>query len=47
MLRWPDGSELHGYGHYRETYEKRDGAWRIISTTLLRLRMDQTPAPAA
>ena len=22
MLRWPDGAELHGYGHYHETYEK-------------------------
>src|SRR5437773_754413 len=40
MLRWPDGSELHGYGHYDETYEKADGAWRISSSTLTRLRMD-------
>jgi len=40
MLRWPDGSELHGYGHYHETYEKQDGAWRIASSTLTRLRMD-------
>ena len=30
MLRFPDGSELHGYGHYHETYEKTltDGASR-------------------
>ena len=40
MLRWPDGSELHGYGHYHETYEKRDDVWRIASTKLSRLRMD-------
>ena len=40
MLRWPDGSELHGYGHYHETYEKRDGEWRIATSTLTRLRMD-------
>jgi uncharacterized protein (TIGR02246 family) len=40
MLRWPDGTELHGYGHYHETYEQRDGAWRIASCTLTRLRMD-------
>jgi uncharacterized protein (TIGR02246 family) len=40
MLRWPDGSELHGYGHYHETYVKVDGGWRIASTTLTRLRMD-------
>jgi uncharacterized protein (TIGR02246 family) len=40
MLRWPDGSELHGYGHYHETYEKTDGEWRIATSTLTRLRMD-------
>jgi len=31
-LRWPEGSPIrtmHGYGHYHETYEKVDGAWRI------------------
>ena len=22
---WPDGTRLHGYGHYHETYEKVDG----------------------
>ena len=42
MLRWPDGSELHGFGHYHETYEKVDGCWRIASSTLTRLRMDFT-----
>ena len=42
MLRWPDGSELHGYGHYHETYVKVDGSWRIASSTLTRLRMDFT-----
>ena len=40
MLRWPDGTELHGYGHYHETYEKRDGRWCIVSCTLTRLRRD-------
>lgn len=44
MLRWPDGSELHGYGHYYETYEKIDGDWRITSSKLTRLRTDHTPA---
>jgi SnoaL-like domain len=43
MLRWPDGTELHGYGHYHETYEKRSGRWCIASCTLTRLRMDFTP----
>jgi uncharacterized protein (TIGR02246 family) len=42
MLRWPDGTELHGYGHYHEVYAKADGAWRIRSSTLTRLRMDFT-----
>ncbi len=45
MLRWPDGTELHGYGHYHETYEKHAGTWRITTTTLTRLRVDITAAP--
>ena len=45
MLRWPDGSEMHGYGHYHETYEKLDGDWRITTSTLTRLRMDLTGGP--
>ena len=45
MLRFADGSELHGYGHYHETYRAQEGAWRISSSTLTRLRMDFTPAP--
>jgi hypothetical protein len=40
MLRWPNGMELHGYGHYHETYAKVDGRWRIKRSTLTRLRMD-------
>src|SRR5436305_5421961 len=40
MLRWPDGSELHGYGHYQEVYEKSDAGWQIAASTLTRLRMD-------
>ena len=40
MLRWPTGMELHGFGHYHETYEKAGGRWRIKTTTLTRLRMD-------
>ena len=43
-LKWPNGMELHGYGHYHETYEKVDGAWRIKTLKLTRLRMDFTPA---
>lgn len=40
MLRWPDGTEMHGYGHYLETYEQVDGEWRIATSTLTRLRTD-------
>ena len=45
MLRFPDGTELHGYGHYHETYEKVGGTWRIKTLTLTRLRQDITPDP--
>lgn len=40
FLRWPNGRELRGYGHYHETYERIDGAWRIKTSTLTRLHMD-------
>jgi SnoaL-like domain len=46
MLRWPDGTELHGYGHYHETYAKGGDGWQIQSTTLTRLRMDFTAGDA-
>jgi len=44
LLQWPDGSQLRGYGHYHETYELIDGAWRIKTSKLTRLRMDFTSA---
>lgn len=40
LLRWPDGREMTGYGHYHETYERIDGAWRIKTLKLTRLRTD-------
>jgi hypothetical protein len=45
VLRWPEGASvksLHGYGHYHETYRKVDGAWRIQTSLLTRLRVDVT-----
>jgi uncharacterized protein (TIGR02246 family) len=42
LLRWPDGNELRGYGHYHETYAKLDGDWRIASLTLTRVHLDLT-----
>ena len=39
-----DGHELHGAGHYHETYEKCDGSWQIktlhLTRTILRLSGD-------
>lgn len=34
--------ELHGYGHYHETYRKVDGDWKIATTRLTRVRLDLT-----
>ena len=44
-VRWPDGSELLGFGHYLEEYAKVDGVWKINVSKLTRLRMDITAAP--
>lgn len=44
---WPDGTRMVGYGHYHETYEKKDGEWRIKTSTLTRLHTDFTPAGSA
>lgn len=42
QLRFPDGTELSGYGHYHEAYVRLEDGWRIQSCTLTRLRMDFT-----
>ncbi len=31
-----NGNELHGAGHYHETYEKQDGTWKIVTLHLTR-----------
>src|SRR5215472_7061833 len=45
IVRFRPGITLHGFGHYLETYEKApDGAWRIKTSTLTRLREEiRTP----
>lgn len=43
LLRFSDGTELHGFGHYHETYEKHGEDWLIKSTRLTRLRTDVVP----
>jgi|SRR5579871_4714345 len=42
ILRFPGGpiTEIHGYGHYHETYRRIDGRWLIQTITLKRLRID-------
>lgn len=40
LLRFADGTQLHGFGHYHETYEKQGDTWLIKSTRLTRLRTD-------
>ncbi|MEV0107892.1 nuclear transport factor 2 family protein [Nocardia sp. NPDC050799] len=43
-LTWPDGTRVHGFGHYHETYAKVDGEWRIRTQRLTRLHTDYRPA---
>jgi hypothetical protein len=35
-----DYSTMTGYGHYHETYEKVDGAWKLKTAKLTRLRVE-------
>ena len=42
-LWFPQGAEyaaITGYGHYHETYEKVDGAWKLRTTRITRLRVE-------
>ena len=44
---WEDGSQNHGWGHYLETYVKRDGRWAIKTMKLSYLRIETpTEQPA-
>lgn len=38
---WEDGSQNHGWGHYLETYVKREGRWYIKTMALSYLRIDR------
>ena len=43
---WEDGSQNHGWGHYLETYVKREGRWYIKTMALSYLRIDrECPQP--
>jgi SnoaL-like domain len=39
----PDRAGYAGYGHHQDEYRYEDGAWRIASTKLCRLRVDPLP----
>lgn len=39
-VRFFPGLSMRGYGHYHESYEKREGRWRIKASRLTRLRED-------
>lgn len=44
---WEDGRQNHGWGHYLETYEKKDGRWFIKTMALSYLRLETpTEKPA-
>ena len=42
LILWPNGGRLDGAGHYHETYELIDGAWKIKTSKLTRLHRDLT-----
>jgi len=39
-VAFDNGTSLTGYGHYTETYVRRDGQWRIAVSKLTRLHLD-------
>ena len=45
-LVFDNGQGMTGYGHYTETYAKRDGEWKIASSKLTRLILDATATDA-
>jgi uncharacterized protein (TIGR02246 family) len=37
---WPEGRSLLGFGHYHETYVRRDGRWQIAESRLTRINVE-------
>lgn len=37
-------SQLTGYGYYHDTFERTDGAWKLKTMRVSRLRVEGTPA---
>jgi hypothetical protein len=45
-LFWKEGAQdhwMHGWGHYHDTYGKRDGQWLFTSRRLTRVRVEWSP----
>jgi len=40
IVEWPDGRQIHGYGHYHEEYRLVGQCWKIERLHLTRLRID-------
>ncbi|QCP50373.1 nuclear transport factor 2 family protein [Trinickia violacea] len=42
-------AQMHGWGHYHETYTRRDGRWHIQTLKITRIRVEFVPreSPAA
>ncbi len=43
VLWGPEKPSLVGYGHYHETWVRRDGEWKMAKQRLTRLHMDFAP----
>ena len=39
---WEDGTQNHGWGHYMDTYSKRDGRWQVYTMALSYLRVERS-----
>ena len=37
---WPESRSLLGFGHYHETYVRRDGRWQIAESRLTRINVE-------
>jgi hypothetical protein len=43
IVDYGDKCVLSGYGHYRETYRREGGIWKLVTVHLTRLRVDMLP----
>jgi ketosteroid isomerase-like protein len=43
FAKTPDGSEVNGYGHYHNAYQKVDGSWRVRILKLIWFHREVRP----